>query len=395
VSTPGPFDGTPSWLRDIIKSFHSEGPVNWDMARQLVHLSAGGTSSAENVDPIQRIRLEELVRVAEMHVVDATGLSTTTGGGLLRVRAVNRSEWALRALEDWKGVFEGLASSLGQAATPDAGPDDPDDPAGTADLTGFLGELGSVLGPFVMSAQIGGIATQLAERAFGEYDPPLPRPQSDEILLVPANIDAFAEDWSLPPDDVRLWVLVHEVAFHAVMGRAHVHQRLGSLVQEYVTGFEPNAAAFEDALGSIDPMNPESFKDALGDPRRLVGAMQTEHQREVKAKIEALTVPIVGFVDHVLETVGHRLVGSHGALDEALRRRRVEETEGSRLLGELLGVELTQAQYDRGAAFVKGVLERAGEDGLNRLWRSEHELPTPAEVGAPGLWLARIDLPGA
>ena len=192
MSTPGPFDGTPSWLRDIIKSFHSEGPVNWDMARQLVHLSAGGTSSAENVDPIQRIRLEELVRVAEMHVVDATGLSTTTGGGLLRVRAVNRSEWALRALEDWKGVFEGLAGSLGQAATPAAGPEDPDDPAGMADLTGFLGELGSVLGPFVMSAQIGGIATQLAERAFGEYDPPLPRPPSDEILLVPARMVAYA-----------------------------------------------------------------------------------------------------------------------------------------------------------------------------------------------------------
>jgi hypothetical protein len=27
------------------------------------------------------------------------------------------------------------------------------------------------------------------------------------------------------------------------------------------------------------------------------------------------------------------------------------------------------------------------------LWRSARELPTPAEVEAPGLWLARIDLP--
>ena len=40
-----------------------------------------------------------------------------------------------------------------------------------------------------------------------------------------------------------------------------------------------------------------------------------------------------------------------------------------------------------------GVVERGGDDQLARLWDSERELPTPAEVDAPGLWMARIDLP--
>jgi len=39
------------------------------------------------------------------------------------------------------------------------------------------------------------------------------------------------------------------------------------------------------------------------------------------------------------------------------------------------------------------VVERAGGDGLVRLWESERTFPTPAEITAPGLWLARIDLP--
>jgi uncharacterized protein (DUF2342 family) len=39
------------------------------------------------------------------------------------------------------------------------------------------------------------------------------------------------------------------------------------------------------------------------------------------------------------------------------------------------------------------VIERAGLDGLNRLWTDESMIPTPAELEAPGLWLARIDLP--
>jgi uncharacterized protein (DUF2342 family) len=39
-------------------------------------------------------------------------------------------------------------------------------------------------------------------------------------------------------------------------------------------------------------------------------------------------------------------------------------------------------------------LERAGEGELSRLWESPAGLPTPAEIDAPGLWLARIDLLG-
>ena len=39
------------------------------------------------------------------------------------------------------------------------------------------------------------------------------------------------------------------------------------------------------------------------------------------------------------------------------------------------------------------MVERAGENALARLWANEDDLPTPAEVDAPGLWLARIDLP--
>jgi len=39
------------------------------------------------------------------------------------------------------------------------------------------------------------------------------------------------------------------------------------------------------------------------------------------------------------------------------------------------------------------VVERAGTDGLRRLFTHPDNLPTPAEVDAAGLWLARIDLP--
>jgi len=61
----------------------------------------------------------------------------------------------------------------------------------------------------------------------------------------------------------------------------------------------------------------------------------------------------------------------------------------------LLGLELTRAAYERGSRFVEGVVERAGAEGLDPLWRDLRNLPTPAEVDAPGLWLARLDIENA
>jgi hypothetical protein len=39
-----------------------------------------------------------------------------------------------------------------------------------------------------------------------------------------------------------------------------------------------------------------------------------------------------------------------------------------------------------------GVVQRAGADAAHRLWTDEDHLPTPAELDAPGLWLARVGI---
>ena len=58
----------------------------------------------------------------------------------------------------------------------------------------------------------------------------------------------------------------------------------------------------------------------------------------------------------------------------------------------LLGLHLTRQQVERGRAFVDGVSERAGQAGVNQLLDRPGSLPTPAEMDAPGLWLARLEL---
>ena len=380
-----PFEGLPMF-GDLARMFSRQGPVNWDVARQTASWLATDGQPEPNVDPLERIRLEELVRVADLHVSDATGLSTSISGGILSILPVSRGDWALHSLEAYRPFLERLATSLSTA-----GDDDEEDPA---DVTAkLMGDLGKMLGPVLLGMQSGFMLGHLSRRALGQYDLPLPRRPADQLLIVPANLDAFAEEWSLAGDDLRLWVCLQEVTLHAVLGRPHVRARLADLINEYVSRFEVDPEALEMSLGNIDPTDPAGLQKVLGNPETLLGAMRSPGQQETLTRIETLTAIISGYVDHVMDTTGRGLIGSYGQITEALRRRRVEASDGDRFAARLLGLELGRGQYERGANFVRGVVERAGDDGLARLWVTERELPTTAEVDAPGLWLARIDLP--
>jgi uncharacterized protein (DUF2342 family) len=114
----------------------------------------------------------------------------------------------------------------------------------------------------------------------------------------------------------------------------------------------------------------------------------------VRAELAALTSAIAGYAEQVTAHVASRLIGAHAPIGEAMRRRRMGRGEGERVAESLFGLKLDQEEIDRGEAFVTGVLDRSGELDLARLWVDERHLPTPAEVDAPGLWLARINLPG-
>jgi putative hydrolase len=233
----------------------------------------------------------------------------------------------------------------------------------------------------------------LAGTALGQYALPIPRPPGDELVVVAANLRSFGDDWNLPPADLKLWLCVSELATHAVLSIPHVRSALDGLLLAYAGSFRVDPMALEERLGELDPADPTGMQRALGDPAALLGAIESPAQRELKPRLMALVAVIEGYVDWVVDTVGGQLIASYPMLTEALRRRRVEAGEGDRFVEHLLGLELDQAQYERGERFIQGVVDRVGSAGLSRLWERDTWLPTPAEVDAPGLWLARIDLP--
>lgn len=391
-----PFEGVP-FLGDLGKLLGGLGAgpgLQWDTARQVAMQIAAGGESEPNIDPLIRIKLEELSRIAEMHVETVTGLSTTDAGTGVTVVPVTRTQWTQRSFEAFKPLFEALASSLASGHSP--APGDLDLSDGGDPLSAMLGQLMGAMAPMMLSVTSGGMLGHLAQRSFGQYDLPVPRKRSDEILLVASTVDAFATDWSIDLDELRMWLCLHEITHHAVLRVPHVRDGLESMILEYASGFRPDPSGLMDRLGAVDISDPSALADlqsTLGDPEVMLGAIQTDEQRSMAPRLDALVAVVVGYVDSVMDEIGRRLIGRYGMITEALRRRRVEADESDRFVARLFGLEIGRATYERGAAFVQGVTEREGFDALSKLWEDERFLPTPAELDAPGLWLARIELP--
>ena len=95
----------------------------------------------------------------------------------------------------------------------------------------------------------------------------------------------------------------------------------------------------------------------------------------------------------MVDAVAARLIGGDALrIAEAVRRRRLEAAAEDVFIERLLGLQVTPALVQRGKNFVSGVVDRAGESSLSQLFATATSLPTPAELDAPGLWLARIAL---
>jgi len=438
-------------LGDLLRLIRTEGPLQWELAFQLATSVAAGDEPDPNPDPLARIRLEELSAIAELHVADVTGMVLGSGGSGLRLVPTTRVEWARRSLEAWRPLLDRLAAALttttdpagtdsgsstgtpgplGFGASADKSPETADEstaapaaPAGAddampidpflggtdlfqdselagkaddeeVDLAQMIGRWTSAMAPAMAAMQVGSVVGHLARRALGQYDLPLPRTPSSEILVVVGNLDRVAQEWSLPTDDLRLWLCAHEMAFHAVLARPHVAKRLEELVVAHARLVRPDPRDLEGLLQGIDPGAIPGLSQIIGDPSLLGEADygSSPELETVRTQLASLTAAIAGWVEYVTSVVASRLIGAHAPIGEAMRRRRVGRGEGERVAESLFGLHLDQEDVDRGSAFVQGVLERSGELDLPRLWVDEEHLPTPAEVDAPGLWLARINL---
>ena len=190
-------------------------------------------------------------------------------------------------------------------------------------------------------------------------------------MIVPANLDEFGEEWSLPADDLRLWVCLHEVAHPHRARRPPRRGRLATCCTSYVAGFEPTRRPRGPAaeLDMRDPSSMPGIQSLFGDPEVLLGAIQSPAQRELLPRSRRCVAAIVGYVDHVMDDVGGR--ARCRATRCSPRRCAAAGSRPTRPTASSSGSSASSSPRrlrPRRARSCAGVVERAGEEGLARLW---------------------------
>ncbi|MCU1426882.1 MAG: putative hydrolase [Actinomycetia bacterium] len=387
---PFPFGFDPAQLMRMLQS---EGPVNWEVARQIAGVMAvadaetGEPRDEPPVDMATMASFDAVVRAAQVAVTDATGLGAT---GAIRATCVDRRTWAEGTLDGLRPVLETLAGQLQQ---PLAAIDD-EETDGTIGADPLAG-LATVMMPILLGVWAGSMIGYLAQQALGQYDLALPLQGEPRLWFVASNVDEFARGWSLPTDDLRYALALRESVHAAQRTVPWVRDQLVALSSAFVGAYEITEDFLEGALGDLDLSNLANLTevpDSLGDPTALLGAMRSERQAPMLEALQRFVTVLEGYTDVVAARLGGPMITSFDMIDEALRRHRVERGQAAGFVDQLLGLQLDREHYERGVAFCRGVVERSGNDGLNRLWEGPAMIPTPAELDAPGLWLARIEL---
>lgn len=373
----------------IAKAMSGAGPVQWDMARQFAVMTATNSTSEANVEPTSRIAIQKLSSVADLHVRDITGLSTSDSTQPPAIDVVTRSTWVNHTLDAFRFYFSDFT---GNSASISTGANLELDSSG---VDAMMANLTKMMSPAMLGMSVGSMIGQLSLRAFGQYDLPLPREPKSQLLFVARNSEEFAKDWSIKVEDMQMWLLIQELTFHAIFRISFVREAITNSVKQHVAGFQPNPNALGQRLTNIDITNADPaamMQKLLGDPTLLLGSERSAQQRALAPLLDAMICAIICYVDHVVDQVATRILGNGAQISEAVRRRRVESSSQDQYVEQLFGIYLTDDQVDRGESFISGVIERSGENGLAQLWARAGNLPTPNEIAAPGLWIERINL---
>src|SRR5689334_20408190 len=218
------------------------GPVNWDMARQIAasQLSAAGDPA---VNMFERHQVAEALRLADLWLDPASALPS----GIRDATAWNRNEWVYNTLEVWKKLCDPIAGRM-VGAMGDLVPEE-----ARAQL-GPMQSMVATLGGALFGGQLGQALGQLAAEVLSAGDIGLPLGPAGTAALIPANIQRYGEGLEIPEDQVRLYVALREAASqrlfqHVPWLRAHVL----SAVEAYARGIKVDRDAVEEAVGRIDP----------------------------------------------------------------------------------------------------------------------------------------------
>ncbi len=376
------------------------GPVNWDLAKDVARQAASGDDPT--VSDADREKVEAAVRLAELWLDPATSFPSAT----TTAHAWSRAEWIETTLPTWKTLVEPVATKVVDAFGGELGsglmaglsggsPDDPelsgDLPAEVQQMAGPLMSMMRQMGGVMFGGQVGQALGTLAREVVSSTDIGLPLAGTGQAALLPASIATFGEGLGLPQDEVRLFLALREAAAHRLFGAVPwLRPRVIAAIEDYARGITIDTDNLQQAIGSIDPSNPQAVQEALAGG--LFTPQNTPAQVVALTRLETLLALIEGWIDDVVgEAARERLAGA-AALGETVRRRRASGGPAEQTFGTLVGLELRPRRMREAAQLWRALRDARGVEGRDALWEHPDLLPNADDLDDPQGFVDRRDI---
>jgi coenzyme F420 biosynthesis associated uncharacterized protein len=214
----------------------------------------------------------------------------------------------------------------------------------------------------------------LGRRVLGQFDPQLlgREPVRPALYLVEPNVEAWERKAALPGDDLRRWLILHEMT-HAWQFAAHPWLR----------------EHFDRELQALVDLTSRSGTSRGLDRIRAL-TVGVPSQWELVRRLQATMTLIEGHGNLVMNLVGGRLLPSYERLEEAYRVRSGERGMLEQLMWRVTGLQMKMEQYRVGERFARAIHDRHGMEALNRAWESPETLPRSDELDSPERWYRRV-----
>lgn len=357
-----------------------EGPVNWDLARDVARQTAVEPGDPFPTDQQQRDTTQALA-VAELWLDAATDLPPAGGPS----HAWSRSQWVERTLATWQVLTEPIAEAVAAAMADVLAGQAPEVLGGFGDSAGhMLRQLGGA----VFGMQVGHAVGRLSHEVFGSTDIGLPLLPEPGTALLPANVAAYADGLDVPLEEVRLYLALREAAHARLFGHARwLRAHLLGLIEDYARQITIDMDMLEDAVRAIDPTDPEALQEALSGG--VFALETTPQQRSALTRLETTLALIEGWVDEVTAQAAAPHLPHGTPLREMLRRRRAAGGPAEQTFATLVGLELRPRRSREGAALWAQIAQREGTAARDAVWDHPDLLPRAADLDDADAYLAR------
>ena len=313
-------------------------------------------------------------------------------GPLVRPPAAwSRAEWVEKTMGAWQTVAEPIVVRIADALATSFG----DQFSVGEEVPPELGQFGAMMAPMLRTSAGAMYTTQLAQ-AIGKISGQVVSGSEIGIQLLPAaqmallptNVSDFSSGLGISDEDVRIYLAVREGA------RQRLFAQVGWLAPQILALLEHYAREITIDVGAITSTIDVSDLSALTPERlaelseqlqgRLFAPTQTDEQREILGRLEALLALLEGWVDEVTATtVNTWMPHAANALSEAVRRRRATDSPAQQLFSALVGLELSPRRIRDAANLWSGLTRERGVAGRDAVWAHPDLMPTAADLDDP------------